>query len=71
MSHGDGSGEATVAGLAPTGEMRQVMTELNKLDVEHVRPMHCSGQNFVDLAQKEMPEKLVLCGTGSSFTFTA
>ena len=28
-------------------------------------------QNFVDLASKKMPEKLVLCGTGSSFTFTA
>jgi hypothetical protein len=34
-------------------------------------PMRCSGQNFVDLANKEMPEKLVLCGTGSNFTFTA
>jgi hypothetical protein len=26
---------------------------------------------FVDLAAKEIPDKLVLCGTGSSFTFTA
>jgi 7,8-dihydropterin-6-yl-methyl-4-(beta-D-ribofuranosyl)aminobenzene 5'-phosphate synthase len=39
--------------------------------LEHVMPMHCSGQNFVDPAKREMPEKLVLCGTGSSFTFTA
>jgi hypothetical protein len=30
-----------------------------------------SGQNFVHLANKEMPEKLMLCGTGGSFTFTA
>jgi hypothetical protein len=29
------------------------------------------GQNFIDLAKQEMPEKLVLCGTGSRFTFTA
>jgi 7,8-dihydropterin-6-yl-methyl-4-(beta-D-ribofuranosyl)aminobenzene 5'-phosphate synthase len=56
---------------APDDYLRQVMTELNKFDIEHVMPMHCSGQNFVDLAQKEMPEKLVLCGTGSSLTFTA
>jgi 7,8-dihydropterin-6-yl-methyl-4-(beta-D-ribofuranosyl)aminobenzene 5'-phosphate synthase len=56
---------------APDGYLRQVMAELHKFDLEHVMPMHCSGQNFVDLAQKEMPEKLVLCGTGSSFTFTA
>jgi 7,8-dihydropterin-6-yl-methyl-4-(beta-D-ribofuranosyl)aminobenzene 5'-phosphate synthase len=47
------------------------MAELKKFDLDHVMPMHCSGQNFVDLAAKEMPEKLVLCGTGSSFTFTA
>jgi 7,8-dihydropterin-6-yl-methyl-4-(beta-D-ribofuranosyl)aminobenzene 5'-phosphate synthase len=51
--------------------LRQIMAELQKFDLEHVMPMHCSGQNFVDLAGKEMPEKLVLCGTGSSFTFTA
>ena len=51
--------------------LRQVMTELKKFDLEHVMPMHCSGQNFVDLAGKEMPHKLVLCGTGSNFTFTA
>jgi len=30
--------------------------------------MHCSGQNFVELAKQEMPEKLVLCTTGSRFT---
>ncbi len=56
---------------APDDYLRQVMAELQKFDIEHVMPMHCSGQNFVDLAGKEMPEKLVLCGTGSSFTFTA
>ena len=56
---------------APDDYLRQVMAELKQFDLEHVMPMHCSGQNFVDLANKEMPEKLVLCGTGSSFTFTA
>lgn len=56
---------------APNEYLRQVMAELQKFDLEHFMPMHCSGQNFVDIAGKEMPEKLVLCGTGSSFTFTA
>ena len=56
---------------APDDYLHQVMTELQKFDIEHVMPMHCSGQNFIDLAGKEMPEKLVLCGTGSNFTFTA
>ena len=59
--------------LAPASDdyLRRVMAELKKFDLEHVFPMHCSGQNFIDLAKQEMPEKLVLCGTGSSFTFTA
>ena len=56
---------------APDDYLRAVMAELKKFDLDHVMPMHCSGQNFTDLAGKEMPEKLVLCGTGSSFTFTA
>ena len=47
------------------------MTELRKFDREHVMPMHRSGQNFIDLAKREIPEKLVLCGTGSSYTFSA
>jgi len=56
---------------APADYLRQVMAELKKFDLEHVLPMHCSGANFVELAKQEMPEKLVLCATGSSFTFTA
>jgi 7,8-dihydropterin-6-yl-methyl-4-(beta-D-ribofuranosyl)aminobenzene 5'-phosphate synthase len=56
---------------APDDYLRQVMAELKKFDLEHVLPMHCSGQNFIDLAKQEMPEKLVLCTTGSRYTFTA
>jgi 7,8-dihydropterin-6-yl-methyl-4-(beta-D-ribofuranosyl)aminobenzene 5'-phosphate synthase len=56
---------------APDDYLRQVKAGLMKFNLEHVMPMHCSGQNFIDLATREMPEKLVLCGTGSSFTFTA
>jgi 7,8-dihydropterin-6-yl-methyl-4-(beta-D-ribofuranosyl)aminobenzene 5'-phosphate synthase len=55
---------------APDDYLQAIMAELKKFDLDHVMPMHCSGQNFVDLAAKEMPEKLVLCGTGSSFIFT-
>jgi len=56
---------------APDDYLRQVMAELKKFDLDHVLPMHCSGQNFIDLAKQEMPEKLVLCTTGSRYTFTA
>ena len=37
---------------APDDYLRQVMAELKKFDLEHVMPMHCSGQNFVDLAKR-------------------
>jgi metal-dependent hydrolase (beta-lactamase superfamily II) len=56
---------------AGAGYLRAVMTELKKFALEHVLAMHCSGQNFIDQAKQEMPEKLILCGTGSSFTCTA
>ncbi len=56
---------------APDDYLRKVMAELKKFDLTHVLPMHCSGANFIELAKQEMPEKLVLCATGSSFTFTA
>ncbi len=45
---------------APDDYLRQVMAELKKFDLEHVFPMHCGGQNFIDLAKQEMPEKLVM-----------
>lgn len=56
---------------APPDYLAKVMAELKKFDLEHVMPMHCSGQNFIDLAKQEIPQKLVLCSTGSSYTFTA
>jgi 7,8-dihydropterin-6-yl-methyl-4-(beta-D-ribofuranosyl)aminobenzene 5'-phosphate synthase len=56
-------------GFLEAQRSRMRRAELKKFDLEHVLPMHCSGQNFIDLAKQEMPEKLVLC-TGSRFTFT-
>ncbi|WP_216856181.1 MBL fold metallo-hydrolase [Acidisphaera sp. S103] len=59
--------------LAPASQpyLESIMTELSKFDIEHLIPMHCSGSNFVETAKREMPEKLILCTTGSKFTFTA
>ena len=47
------------------------MAEPKKLDIDHVFPMHCSGTNFLDIAKREIPQSLVLCTTGSQFTFGA
>jgi 7,8-dihydropterin-6-yl-methyl-4-(beta-D-ribofuranosyl)aminobenzene 5'-phosphate synthase len=45
------------------------MAELKTLDIQHIFPMHCSGANFLEAAKREMPQALVLCTTGSRFTF--
>jgi len=47
------------------------MAELKGLDIEHIFPMHRSGANFLELAKRKMPQALVLCTTGSQFTFAA
>jgi 7,8-dihydropterin-6-yl-methyl-4-(beta-D-ribofuranosyl)aminobenzene 5'-phosphate synthase len=59
--------------LAPAQQpyLDQIMSELKKLNIDHLIPMHCSGSNFLETAKREVPEKLVLCTTGSQFTFTA
>jgi 7,8-dihydropterin-6-yl-methyl-4-(beta-D-ribofuranosyl)aminobenzene 5'-phosphate synthase len=54
---------------APKPYLDQVMAELKKLDVDFLFPMHCSGNNFINACAEQMPEKLVLCTTGSQFTF--
>ena len=56
---------------APDDYLNRVMAELKALDIEHVFPMHCSGLNFLEAAKREMPQALVLCTTGSRFTFGA
>jgi 7,8-dihydropterin-6-yl-methyl-4-(beta-D-ribofuranosyl)aminobenzene 5'-phosphate synthase len=56
---------------APDDYLARVMAELKALDVQHVFPMHCSGANFLEAAKREIPQTLVLCTTGSRFTFAA
>jgi len=56
---------------APPEYLDAVMDDLKKLPIDHLIPMHCSGSNFLEAAKREMPEKLILCTTGSRFTFTA
>jgi 7,8-dihydropterin-6-yl-methyl-4-(beta-D-ribofuranosyl)aminobenzene 5'-phosphate synthase len=56
---------------APSDYLMHIMTELKGFDIDHLIPMHCSGSNFLEAAKQQMPEKLVLCTTGSRFTFTA
>ncbi|MDN3567873.1 MBL fold metallo-hydrolase [Paeniroseomonas aquatica] len=54
---------------APQPYLDSIMAELKTMDVDHVFPMHCSGPNFLETAKREIPQALVLCTTGSRFSF--
>jgi 7,8-dihydropterin-6-yl-methyl-4-(beta-D-ribofuranosyl)aminobenzene 5'-phosphate synthase len=56
---------------APEDYLNRIMAELKTQDIDHLFPMHCSGPNFLEAAKREMPQTLVLCTTGSRFSFGA
>jgi 7,8-dihydropterin-6-yl-methyl-4-(beta-D-ribofuranosyl)aminobenzene 5'-phosphate synthase len=58
-------------GLAPADYLTQVVAEIRKLEPEVVIPLHCSGLNFVQEAQRQMPGKVLVTTTGSRITFGA
>ena len=56
---------------APDDYLRRVMVELQTFDLEHVLlPLTAVVRIFLPWPKQEIPERLVLCGTGSGFTFT-
>lgn len=59
--------------LAPHKEdyVRETVAELRALNPDCVIPMHCTGQLFIDIAQQEMPDKLIRSYTGSRYIFGA
>lgn len=54
---------------APQDYLNRIMAELKDQDIDHIFPMHCSGPNFLEAAKQQMPQALVLCTTGSRFSF--
>jgi 7,8-dihydropterin-6-yl-methyl-4-(beta-D-ribofuranosyl)aminobenzene 5'-phosphate synthase len=58
-------------GPAPADYLAQVVAEIKKLEPDVVIPLHCSGLNFVQEAQRQMPGKVLVTTTGSRITFGA
>jgi 7,8-dihydropterin-6-yl-methyl-4-(beta-D-ribofuranosyl)aminobenzene 5'-phosphate synthase len=58
-------------GPAPVDYLAQVVGEIAKLAPDVVVPLHCSGLNFVQEAQRQMPGKVLVTTTGSRITFGA
>jgi 7,8-dihydropterin-6-yl-methyl-4-(beta-D-ribofuranosyl)aminobenzene 5'-phosphate synthase len=58
-------------GPAPADYLTQVVAEIGKLDPDVLIPMHCSGLNFTQEAQRQMPGKVLTTTTGTRITFGA
>jgi len=59
--------------LAPQKEdyVRETVAALKEINPEYVIPMHCTGEVFIDIVQKEMAGKFIRSYTGSRFIFGA
>jgi 7,8-dihydropterin-6-yl-methyl-4-(beta-D-ribofuranosyl)aminobenzene 5'-phosphate synthase len=56
-------------GPAPADYLTQVVSEIGKLNPDVVIPMHCSGLNFTQEAQRQMPGKVLATTTGTRIRF--
>jgi len=56
-------------GPAPADYLTQVVAEIVKLNPDVVIPMHCSGLNFTQEAQRQMPGRVLTTTTGTRVTF--
>jgi 7,8-dihydropterin-6-yl-methyl-4-(beta-D-ribofuranosyl)aminobenzene 5'-phosphate synthase len=56
-------------GPAPADYLTQVVSEIGKLNPDVLIPMHCSGLNFTEEAQRQMPGKVLTTTTGTRITF--
>ena len=59
--------------LAPQKEdyVRETVAALKEINPDYVIPMHCTGEVFIDMVQKEMPTKFIRSYTGSRYVFSA
>jgi 7,8-dihydropterin-6-yl-methyl-4-(beta-D-ribofuranosyl)aminobenzene 5'-phosphate synthase len=58
--------------LAPYKEdyVRETIKALQEIDLDYLIPLHCTGEPFYEIANAEMPTKLVRSYTGTRFVFT-
>lgn len=48
---------------------RRTISALKSMDVDHVVPLHCTGELFHDIAKAEIPDRLIRAYTGTRLTF--
>lgn len=57
--------------LAPYKEdyVKEVVAAMKEMNIDHVIPLHCTGEPFYEIARAEMPTKLLRSYTGTQFVF--
>jgi 7,8-dihydropterin-6-yl-methyl-4-(beta-D-ribofuranosyl)aminobenzene 5'-phosphate synthase len=53
----------------PPEYVQQTVAALREINVEHVIPLHCTGEPFYDLARADMPGKVLRSYTGTRLAF--
>ena len=49
--------------------VRRTIAALKTMDVEHVIPLHCTGELFCEIAKAEIPDRLIRAYTGTRLSF--
>ena len=59
--------------LAPHNEeyVRETVAALKEINPDYIIPMHCTGELFIDVVRKEMPNQFIRSYTGSRYSFGA
>jgi len=59
--------------LAPhkEGYVRETVAALKEINPDCIIPMHCTGEVFIDMVQREMPDRFIRSYTGSCYSFGA
>jgi 7,8-dihydropterin-6-yl-methyl-4-(beta-D-ribofuranosyl)aminobenzene 5'-phosphate synthase len=52
----------------PADYVKTTVAELKSLNPDFLIPMHCSGLSFYEEAKAQMPGKVPLASTGTTFT---
>ncbi|HEY6621079.1 MAG TPA: MBL fold metallo-hydrolase [Steroidobacteraceae bacterium] len=58
-------------GPAPADYTRHIVAEILELKPDVVVPMHCSGEDFVEIMHEQAPDRLLLGSSGARLTFGA
>lgn len=53
----------------PEDYVRRTIAALKGMDVEHVIPLHCTGDLLYEIGKAEIPDRLIRAYTGTRLAF--